>query len=45
MNVGLGFHVEMTLDEALNYIQTKEPELNKYFGIFSSHTLAEWRMD
>jgi prefoldin subunit 5 len=30
VNVGMGFHAEMTLDEALQFIATKEKELNAY---------------
>lgn len=30
VNVGLGFHVQMTMDEALAFTHTKEKELLRY---------------
>lgn len=30
MNIGLGFHAEMTLSEALAFIEVKDKNLTKY---------------
>jgi prefoldin subunit 5 len=31
VNIGLGFHLEFTVNEAVSFIEEKEKQLNKYF--------------